>query len=98
MSAYNTRELRVAIRFTTTRVPGPPADRAKQIANDFAVFKLGRDFTWDKDHIHYPSGFDSEEKKAVWMLVDFNITDQIVDIVNILTQYWKVSYDDRETA
>jgi len=90
-------ELRVAFRFTTTRIPGPPADRAKRIANDFAILNLGRNFTWDRDHIHYPSNFDSEEKISLWMLVDFNIKDQISDIDSILTQYWKVGYDG-ETA
>jgi len=90
-------ELRVAFRFTTTRIPGPPADRAKRIADDFAMLNLGRNFTWDRDHIHYPSNFDSDEKIPLWMLVDFNIKDQISDIDSILTQYWKVGYDD-ETA
>jgi len=90
-------ELRVAFRFTTTRIPGPPADRAKRIADDFAMLNLGRNFTWDTDHIYYPCGFDSEEKKPLWMLVDFNIKDQITDLDSILTQYWKVGYDG-ETA
>lgn len=90
-------ELRVAFRFTTTRIPGSPADRAKRIADDFAMLNLGRNFTWDRDHIHYPSNFDSEEKIPLWMLVDFNIKDQISDIDSISTQYWKVGYDG-ETA
>lgn len=90
-------ELRVAIRFTTTQIPGPPAGRARHIADDFAVLNLGRNFTWDRDHIYYPSNFDSEEKIPLWMLVDFNIKDQISDIDSILTQYWKVGYDN-ETA
>jgi len=97
MSAHRTSELRVAIRFTTTRIPGPPIDRAKCIANDFAVLNLGRNFTWDKDLIHFPSDFDSDEKKALWMLVDFNIIDQIFEVDSMLTQYWKVNYDE-ETA
>ncbi|KAL2062920.1 hypothetical protein VTL71DRAFT_5992 [Oculimacula yallundae] len=86
-------ELRVAFRFTTTRIPGPPGDRARRIADDFATLNLGRSFTWDRDHIHFPSNFDSEEKISLWMLVDFNIEEQNSDIDSILTQYWKVGYD-----
>lgn len=86
-------ELRTAFRFTTSRIPGPAAERAKRIADDFAMLHLGRHFTWEKDHIHYPSSFDSEEKIALWMLVDINIKDLISDIDSILTQYWKVGYD-----
>jgi hypothetical protein len=96
-SGYLGDELRVAFRFTTTRIPGPPADRARRIADDFAILNLSRNFTWDRDHIHYPSNFDSEEKISLWMLVDFNIKDQIYDIDSILTQYCKVDYDG-ETA
>ena len=69
-SKHSGIELRVAIRFTTTGIPGLPADRAKHVANDFAMLNLGRNFTWDRDHIHYPSNFDSEEKIPLWMLVD----------------------------
>ena len=84
-SGHTGDELRVAFRFTTTRIPGAPADRAKRIADDFAILNLGRPFTWDRDYIHYPSDFDSEDKISLWMLVDFNIKDQIFDIDSILT-------------
>ena len=77
-------ELRVVFRFTITRIPRPLADRAKRIIDDFAIINLGRDFTWDRDYIHYPCNFDSEEKIALWMLVDFHIKDQIADINSIL--------------
>lgn len=53
--------------------------------------------TWDRDHIHYLSNFDGEEKISLWILVDYNIKDQISNIDSILTQYWKVGYDSETT-
>jgi hypothetical protein len=44
-SGYTGDELRVAFRFTTTRKIGPPADRAKRIADDLAILDLGRNCT-----------------------------------------------------
>jgi hypothetical protein len=42
-------EIRIAIRFDTTNVPGEPKNRLRRIANDFAKSKLSREFDSDSD-------------------------------------------------
>jgi hypothetical protein len=91
-------EFRIAIQYKTTDVPGLPADRAQRVANDFALWKLSRQFSYKQDYIHCSSEFDSDVPKAVWILCDFNVRDRRTDINKIPTQFWKVDYGNIRSA
>ena len=91
-------ELRIAIRYKTTDVPGLPADRAQRVATDFAMWKLSRQFSYEQDYVHCSSEFDSEATKAVWILCDFNVHDRRLDVNNIPIQFWKVEYGSIQSA
>ena len=92
------QELRIAIRYNTVNVPGLPSNRAQQIANDFAMLKLSRHFSYNQDFIHCPSDFDSEAPKSVWILCDFNICHRHPEVDKIPTQFWKVNYGSMQLA
>ncbi|KAE8442990.1 hypothetical protein EG329_002453 [Mollisiaceae sp. DMI_Dod_QoI] len=91
-------ELRIAIRYITVNVPGLPSNRAQQVADDFAISKLSRHFSYDQDFIHCPSDFDSDTPKSVWILCDFNVRQRQPEINNIPTEFWKVTYDNKQSA
>ena len=74
------KELRVAIRYTTSNVPGLPHDRAYKVAEDFALWMLQRHFSYDQDFVHCPSDFDTDLKKTVWILCDFNIRNRLDEV------------------
>ena len=92
------QELRVAILYHTTTVPGQPKDRAHRIADDFATSKLRRNFSHDHDFIHCPPDFDSDASKSTWILCDFNIRDRLTQVENIPVEYWKVKYSSAQIA
>lgn len=87
-----THELRVAIRYITTDVPGQPSDRARKAADDFARSKLSRPFSFDTDFFHLTTEFDSKERKAVWILCDFNVHGPR-PVAGIPTQFWQANYN-----
>ncbi|KAI9739549.1 MAG: hypothetical protein M1834_006265 [Cirrosporium novae-zelandiae] len=91
-------ELRVAIRYNTVRVPSLSSNRAQRIAEDFAFLKLSRHFDYDQDFIHYPTDFDSDIPKWVWILCDFNVRDRLPQVENVPVQFWKVDYDEKHSA
>ena len=91
-------ELRIAIRYNTVNVPGLPSHRAQQIADDFAISKLLRHFSYDQDFIHCSSDFDSDAPKSVWILCDFNVRQRRPEVNNIPTEFWKVTYDNEQSA
>ena len=91
-------ELRVAIRYSTVNIPGLPMNRARLIAEQFALSKLSRRLNRDRDFIHCPPDFDSETAKSVWILCDFNISDRVAKVENVPTQFWKVTYDEKHKA
>jgi hypothetical protein len=68
-----TCSIRIAIQYTTTDVPTPPAERATKVADDFATKSLKRPFNPSRDHIHLPTDFDSDERRQVWILCDFRV-------------------------
>ncbi len=91
-------ELRIVIRYNTSNAPGLPRNRAQQVANDFALSKLSRPFRYDQDFIHLPADYDSDSTKSIWILCDFNVHQRQSKINNIPTEFWKVTYDDKESA
>jgi hypothetical protein len=91
-------ELRVAIRYKTTDVPGSPIDRAQRVVNEYATQYLQRRFSWNTDHIHCSSDFDSEDSKPVWIMCDFNITKQHDEVENIPIRVVQAHYSGKETA
>jgi len=91
-------ELRIAIRYNTLDVPGLSSNRAQRVADDFAVWKLSRHFSYDQDFIHCPSDFDSDTSKSVWVLCDFNVRDRHPEVNNVPTQFWKVNYGNMQSA
>jgi hypothetical protein len=92
------QELRIAIRYITVNVPGLPSNRAQQVADDFAVSKLSRHFSYDQDFIHCPSDFDSDTRTSVWILCDFNVRQRQPEVNNIPTEFWKVTYNNEQLA
>lgn len=91
-------ELRIAIRYNSLDVPGLSSNRAQRVADDFAVLKLSRHFSYDQDFIHCPSDFDSDTSRSVWILCDFNVRDPRPEVKNIPTQFWKVNYGNIQSA
>ena len=89
-------QVRVALRYVTSNVPGLPAESANRVASDFAIIHLLRSFTPNTDFIHLPCDFDSEEGKRIWVLCDFNIERPIDRHEGIYTESWKVSYDQEQ--
>ena len=89
--------LRVAIRYTTTDVPGPSSDRAQRVANDFTLKSFQRTFDWDRDFVHCPTDFDTEAIKSVWILCDFNVSERIFCAEEITVQCWHVRYGTQMT-
>jgi len=87
-------ELRVVIRYQTTNIPGSPIDRARRVVNDFAMPRLKRPFSWNTDHIHCSSDFDSENSKHVWIMCDFNIKEQHIDVETIPIMCVQVYYGE----
>jgi hypothetical protein len=90
-------EIRIAIRFDTTNVPGEPRNRLRRIANDFAESKLSRMFDSDSDFFHWPPDFHLTTSKRVWMLCDFNIRDKVLQVDAVPIQWWNVTYDDQQS-
>jgi hypothetical protein len=90
------KETRIAIRYNTLNVPGSSILRAQRVAEDFASSKMSRHFTYDQDFIHCPSDFDSDTPKWVWILCDFNVRER--EVGNVPIQFWKVSYNQNESA
>ncbi|MCJ1477237.1 hypothetical protein MMC13_005908 [Lambiella insularis] len=86
-------ELRVALRYQSLNVPETSTDRAKRVANDFAIAHLQRPFTYETDFIHLPPDFDCTERKNIWVLCDFNIQNQSVSVDKIPVESWKVTYN-----
>ncbi|KAK6382915.1 hypothetical protein LTS17_003585 [Exophiala oligosperma] len=76
----------------TLDVPTQPTERAKKVANDFAIRHLGRPFTYTTDFIHLPSDFDTSERKNIWVLYDFNIRRRLDRVEEVPLQSWKVTY------
>lgn len=90
-------ELRIAIRCTTTDIPGLQSNRGSRVANDFAMWKLSRHFSYVADFTHLPAEFDSGIQKAVWILCDFNVHERR-SVLDIPIQFWKVNYGGSELA
>jgi len=86
-------ELRVAICYNSIQVPGLPHERARRVAEDFALSRLQRHFSYDEDFVHCPSDFDCDVPKNIWILCDFNVRDRLVDVDKVQLQSWKVQYD-----
>lgn len=91
-------EYRVAIRYTTVDIPGPPAGRPNRIVDDFATCQLHRNFSQSRDFVHLCTDFDSEDPKRVWILCDFNIREPRAEVQHIPLEFWKVSYSGTELA
>ncbi|KAH7361010.1 hypothetical protein BKA65DRAFT_196985 [Rhexocercosporidium sp. MPI-PUGE-AT-0058] len=89
-------EIRVAIRFNTTNVPGEPLRRGRQIATEFARLMLNRDLSHD-DFVHLPADFYSNTSQMLYILCDFNIRDRIVHVENVKIEFWKVTYDMQQS-
>lgn len=87
------QELRIALRYKSTNVPGPAAERAKRVATDFASNHLERPFDYNRDFIHLPSDFDCSEPKTIWILCDFNVQKPIDYVKAIPFEGWKVNYN-----
>ena len=90
-------ELRVVIRYKTTDIPGSPVDRARRVVNEFAMPHLKRPFSWNTDHIHCSCDFDSENSKHVWIMCDFNIKEQHIDVEAIPVMCVQVHYGEETT-
>ena len=90
-------ELRVVIRYKTTDIPGSPVDRARRVVNEFAIPHLKRPFSWNTDHIHCSSDFDSENSKHVWIMCDFNIKERHIDVEAIPVMCVQVHYGEEAT-
>ncbi|KAI9767961.1 MAG: hypothetical protein M1840_005273 [Geoglossum simile] len=90
-------EIRIAIRFDTTNVPGEPRNRLRRIANDFAESKLSRMFDSDSDFFHWAPDFHLTTSKRVWMLCDFNICGKVLQVDAVPIQWWNVTYDDQQS-
>lgn len=90
-------ELRVVIRYKTTDIPGSPVDRARRVMNEFAMLHLKRPFSWNTDHIHFSSDFDSENSKHVWIMCDFNVKEQHIDVEAIPVMCVQVHYGEEAT-
>lgn len=84
---------RVALRYISTNVPGPAAERARRVADDFASIYLHKTFAYDQDFIHLPTDFDCAETKRIWILCDFNVQDPVERVASVPLQSWKVRYD-----
>ncbi|KAE9373869.1 hypothetical protein N431DRAFT_438985 [Stipitochalara longipes BDJ] len=90
-------EIRIAIRFDTTNIPGEPRNRLRRIANDFAELKLSRMFDSDSDFFHWPPDFHLTTSKRVWMLCDFNIRGKVLQVDAVPIKWWNVTYDDPQS-
>jgi hypothetical protein len=90
-------ELRIAIRCTTTDIPGEQSDRGSRVADDFALWKRSRHFSCDADFVHLPAEFDSDIQKVIWILCDFNVRERRF-VQDIPIQFWKVKYNGTESA
>jgi hypothetical protein len=91
-------EIRIAIRFDTTNVPGEPRNRLRRIADDFAKSKLLRMFDSDSDFFYWSPEFDLTTSKRIWMLCDFNISGKVLQVDAVPIQWWNVTYDDQQSA
>jgi hypothetical protein len=90
-------ELRVVIRYKTTDIPGSAVDRARRVVNEFALQHLKRPFSWNTDHIHCSSDFDSEHSKHVWIMCDFNVKEPQIDVETIPVICVQVHYGEETT-
>ncbi|PVH83290.1 hypothetical protein DL98DRAFT_113785 [Cadophora sp. DSE1049] len=90
------QEMRVAIRFNTTNVPGEPLKRCRRIAIDFAQLMLNRGLSHD-DFVHLPADFYSNTSQMLYILCDFNICDRVPHVENVPVEFWKVSYDMQQS-
>jgi hypothetical protein len=79
------QQIRIAIRFNTTNVPGKLLDRPSRIANDFATWKLSRGFSYDYDFIHLHPDVYLTTAQPAWVLCGFNVRGRVpqVDAVPI---------------
>lgn len=91
------QEIRVAIRFNTTNVPGKLMDRPRRVTEDFATSKLSRRFSFDYDFIHLHPDFYLTTAQSVWMLCDFNVREQVLQVEAVPVQWWNVSYDHQQS-
>jgi hypothetical protein len=91
-------EIRIAIRYHTTNVPGEPKNRLRRIADDFAKLELSRHFDSASDFFHWPPDFDITTSKRIWMLCDFNISGKVLQVDAVPIQWWNVTYDDQQSA
>ena len=89
-------EIRIAVRYTTTDIPGPPSERGRRIAVDLAKWKLSRHFRENTDFIHLPTNFDSAERTVAWILCDFNVHKHR-SVVDIPIQFYRVRYSSNES-
>jgi hypothetical protein len=90
-------ELRIAIRCTTTDIPGLQSDRGSRVADDFAMWTLSRHFSYDTDFIHLPAEIDGDIQKSVWILCDFNVRERR-SVLDVPIQFWKANYGGTESA
>lgn len=91
------QEIRIAIRFKTTNVPGGLMDRARRVAEDFATSNLSRRFSFDYDFIHFHPDFYLTTPRSVWMLCDFNVREKVLQVEAVPIEWWSVSYDDQQS-
>ena len=89
------QEMRVAIRFNTTNVPGEPLKRGRRIATEFAQVMLDRGLTHN-DFIHLPADFYSDTSQTLYILCDFNIRDKVPRVEGVPLEFWKVNYDTQQ--
>lgn len=91
------QEIRVAIRFNTTNIPGKLMDRPRRVAEDFATSKLSRSFSYDYDFIHLHPDIYLTTTQSVWLLCDFNVRGKVLRVEAVPIQWWSISYDQQQS-
>jgi len=91
------QEIRIAIRFITSNVPGQPRDRPRRVADDFASSKLSRSFSYDHDFVHLHPDIYLDTTQSVWLLCDFNVYAKVPRVEAVPIQWWVVSYDQQQS-
>ena len=90
------QEVRIAIRFQTTNIPGELKDRPTRIAEDFARWKLSRSFSYNHDFIHLQPDVYLTTPQSAWLLCDFNVNGKVPKVETIQIQWWTVTYDQQQ--
>lgn len=91
------QEVRIAIRFKTTNIPGELRDRPTRIAEDFARWKLSRSFSYNYDFIHLHPDIYLTTLQSVWLLCDFNVDGKVSKVETVPIQWWTVTYDQQQS-